>query len=100
MIIRGTNSSIKIRFSQVDPSKITVAYLTIKQTGAEALEKNLNDATVGSDYLEWILTQAETLALYTDRKVTIQCRYKVGETAGATLKYTESVYDILKDGEI
>lgn len=100
MIIRGTNSSIKIKFSKVDPSQITVAYLTIKQTGGETLEKDLTEAVVGSDYLEWILTQAETLDLFADRKVTIQCRYKVGDTAGATLKYTESVYDILKDGEI
>ena len=100
MIIRGTNSSIKIKFSKVNPAEINTAYLTIKQTGKDILEKNLAECTVGDNYIEWILTQEETLSFSADRPVTIQCRYKVNETAAATLKYTESVYDILKDGEI
>lgn len=61
IIIRGTTPTLVYKFKEVDVSTITEAYLNI--AGAGALEKDLDDATVGEDTIAWTLTQAETLAM-------------------------------------
>lgn len=101
MIIRGTDSDIKITFKTVDPATITTAYLTIDQGDETVLEKDLSEATVGDGCLIWTLSQAETLSLSVSEDVSIQCRYKVnGTKAGATKHFRTYVYSIQKDGEI
>lgn len=63
-IIIGTTPTIKYKFSVVDPADFTEAILTIKDSRKqEKLRKTLDEATVGTDYIEWTLTQEETLAL-------------------------------------
>ena len=65
-IILGTTPTIKYRFSIVDPSDFSEAIMTIKDSRKqEKLRKTLDEATVGTDYVEWTLTQEETLSLGT-----------------------------------
>lgn len=62
-IIEGTTPTIKYTFGSVSVTDITTAYLTIKKSDSVAIERDITTATVGDDYLSWILTQAETLSL-------------------------------------
>lgn len=65
-IIIGTTPTIKYKFSIVDPADFTEAIMTIKDSRKqEKLRKTLDEATVGTDYIEWTLTQEETLSLGT-----------------------------------
>ena len=100
MLIRGTTPTIRYTFKTVDPAEITAAYLTLKFSGGQ-IEKDLTAATVGTKYLEWQLTQTETLALKAVKNVEIQLRYKTtGGDAYATPITLETAARILKDGEI
>lgn len=62
-IIRGTTPTIKIKFSKVNPSEITEAYLCIKQYDSNVIEKDLSSASVDGDSLSFVLSQKDTLAL-------------------------------------
>ena len=62
-IIIGTTPTITYRFKVVDVSEITVAILTVKERGANIIEKTLSDATIGEDSLSWTLTQEESLSI-------------------------------------
>lgn len=62
-VIRATTPTIKYNFHVVSVSDIVKAYLTIKKAGAVTIEKSLEDATVGEDFLAWTLTQQETLSI-------------------------------------
>lgn len=65
-IIIGTTPTIKYKFKVVDPSDFTEAIMTIKDSRKqEKLRKTLDEATVGTDSIEWTLTQEETLSLVT-----------------------------------
>lgn len=65
-IILGTTPTIKYKFSIVDPADFAEAILTIKDSRkTEKLRKTLDTATVGTDSIEWTLTQEETLSLGT-----------------------------------
>lgn len=103
MIARGTTPIIRMTFTIVDASSIDVAYLTIIQ-GDLLIEKTLEDATVvhteTDNYLEWHLTQDETLSLNASANAQIQCRYKANGVAYDSPVYTESIYRILKEGVI
>lgn len=62
-IVRATTPTIKYKFSVVDVQDISEAYLTVRQNGSLLFEKDLSDAYVGTDYLSWTFTQAETLQM-------------------------------------
>ena len=62
-IIRGTTPTVKYTFKTVNPSDISVAYLTAQQGDDIVIEKPLSSATAGEHDLSWILTQEETLGL-------------------------------------
>lgn len=62
-IIRGTTPTIKYMFSAVNVNDIAVAYLTVRRYDGTVIEKTLSDATIGSGYLAWTLTQQETLGM-------------------------------------
>lgn len=63
-VIEGTTPAIKFIFGTVEPSDITKAVLTVMDgDGAIVIEKALNEAVVGSNYISWTLTQEDTLAL-------------------------------------
>ena len=90
-IIRGTTPTIKYTFETVRPSDIAVAYLTAKQNGATKFEKSLSDATVGTNYIAWILTQEETLAL-SPVMASFMCNWKKSDgTRGASKEFCANV---------
>lgn len=104
MIPRGTTPTIRYKFKTVNVTDITVAYMTMKQ-GALVVEKTLADATVVHDdannYIEWTLTQAETLSVSMKINIEIQCRWKTGEgVAGESPITITDPARILKEGEI
>lgn len=83
-IIKGTTPTIKYTFKTVRPTDIAVAYLTAKQGGTKKIEKALEAATVGTDYLAWTLTQEETLGLNTTMTY-FMCNWKTANgTRGAS----------------
>lgn len=82
-IIKGTTPTFKYTFKTVDVSKITTAFLTIKSK--TNLEKDLNDAVIGTNYLAWTLTQSETLALGDHISVMVNWKLQDG-TRGASAK--------------
>ena len=84
-IIKGTTPTFKITFSTVTVTDITAAYLTIRKSAEAVLEKDLTEATVGTNYLAWKLTQEETLAL--GDKISVMVNWKLTDgTRGATNK--------------
>lgn len=100
-IIRGTTPTIKYTFSVVNPDTIVEAFLTIKQFGSVAVEKDISTMTTGEGYVTWELSQADTLALSARDSADIQLRYRTQDgTAYASLHEKEKVVEINKDGEI
>lgn len=96
-IIRGTTPTIKYTFNTVDPTDITVAYLTIKQGDSTVIEKDLSDATVGNKYIAWMLTQSESLSL-SPCMASFMCNWKKNDgTRGASNRMTAIVVDNDKD---
>lgn len=101
MIVRGTTPTIRFNFVAIDTANIAVAYLTIKQNGSVLIEKDLEDGDVQEGYIEWALTQEDTLAMSPCSDVYIQCRYKLNDgSAYATRIYMERPYNVEKDGVI
>lgn len=75
-IIIGTTPTIKYKFKMVDPSDFAEAILTIKSgKKQEKLRKTLGTATVGTDSIEWMLTQEETLSLGTGVPLTMMLNW-------------------------
>ncbi|MCR5372702.1 MAG: hypothetical protein K6E41_04475 [Solobacterium sp.] len=100
-MIRGTTPTMKFTFSEISTSDIMTAYMTIKQNGGTTIEKDLSQAEVGDGYLEWTLTQEDTLKLNARNVVNIQLRCRTSSGAAYTSEIFEStVGDILKDGVI
>ena len=62
-IVRGTTPTIRYTFSTIDVADISVAKLVIKQYGSNKIEKELEDSTTGENYIDWKLSQSETLGL-------------------------------------
>lgn len=92
-IVRGTTPTIKYTFSTIAGTDITAAYLTFTQSGVVVVEKDLSDATTGSNFILWTLTQAETLLLRPCVPVRIMLNWKttdgtrgIGKTINATVK--------------
>lgn len=101
MIVRGTTPTIRYTFKTIDPSTIVTAYLTMTQGTEVVLEKDIEDATVGDAYIQWSLTQEETLALSPKMDAEYECRYKLNDgSAFVTKRSHESVQDVKKDGVI
>ena len=101
MIDRGTTPTIRYNFNVIDPTRIVSAYLTLKQDGVLMLEKDLTEATIGEDYMYWVLSQEETLSLTERMQVEYECRYKLDDgSAFKTKKVSEQVGPVLKDGVI
>ena len=58
-IIRGTTPNIRFTFSEVNPTNFVKAYLSIPEA---QIRKDIDEATIGTNYVEWRLSQAETLS--------------------------------------
>lgn len=65
-ILRGTTPLVRWEFKTIDVSRIVTAILVIKQ-GDPIVTKELSDGNVGNNYIEWILSQEDTLALSDDK---------------------------------
>lgn len=85
-IVIGTTPTIKYKFYIVDPADFAEAILTIKDSRKiEKLRKTLDTATVGADYIEWTLTQEETLNLGTGSALSMMLNWLThGGTRGAS----------------
>lgn len=64
-IVIGTTPTIIYKFSIVDPQNFIAAEMTIKNKNSILLRKELSDATIGGNTIQWDLTQEETLGLGT-----------------------------------
>lgn len=64
-IIIGTTPTITYKYKIVSPSEFRAAFLTIKVNEQTIIEKTLADAEIGEDYLEWTLSQEDTLVIGT-----------------------------------
>lgn len=101
MIDRGTTPTIQYNFKVIDPARIVSAYLTLKQDGVLTIEKDLTEATIGENFIFWVLSQEETLSLTERIQVEYECRYKLDDgCACKTKKTSEQVGPVLKDGVI
>lgn len=98
IIIRGTTPVFKYTFSEVAISDITVAYLTIK-SGNTTVEKTLSDATIGDDYLQWQLSQEETISLGRDAVARLNWKKEDG-TRGASNRVSLTIEENEKEGVI
>lgn len=100
-VIRGTTPKIRFTFRKIAISDIETAFLTIKQNNSKVIEKSLEDATIGEQYLTFPLSQEDTLKLKANTTLKIQIRWKLFDgNAGASKVYECSSYEVLKDGEI
>ena len=96
-IIRGTTPTLKYVFKSVSVSDIVSAYLTIKAN--TTIEKTLESAVVGTNYISWTLTQAETLAF--GNEIYVMLNWKLsGGTRGASEQKAIIIADNLKDSVI
>ena len=102
MLRRGTTPTIRFTFTQVAVANMAVAYLTMKQKGGGiTIEKDLTDAVAGENYLEWPLTQEETLQIDEKSMLRIQCRYRLTDGhAYASEIYDVKAREVLKEGVI
>ena len=85
-IVIGTTPTIRYKFSIVDPADLSEAILTIKDSRkTEKLRKTLDTATVGTDSIEWTLTQEETLSLGTGSALSMMLNWLTADgTRGAS----------------
>ena len=78
MIGRGTTPTIRFTLNIVNPQEIAYAIMTIAEYGKTIIEKEFDAATIGENYIEWNLSQSETLSLGEEGNVEIQARYRTG----------------------
>lgn len=93
-IIRGTTPTLKYKFKIVEVSDITEAYLSI-QNNNTMIEKTLEDAIVGTDFIAWTLSQSDTLAL--GNSITVMINWLLADgTRGASVKTDFMIADNFK----
>ena len=109
MLIRGTTPIIRFSYKTLLPSEMAEVYMTITQKGENLVEKTKDEAEIGSYqdggqtvyYLQWGLSQEETLLIDANRTVSIQTRVKMNDgSVFASQVYTIRGYDVLKEGVI
>ena len=101
MIGRGTTPTIRFDLSVINPSEIVVAFLTISQFDQKLVEKDFTDAATGQKYIEWNLSQEDTLKLGQTGEVEVQARYRTSDGQAYESKvFKVSVQKILHEGVI
>ena len=101
MIGRGTTPTIRFTLNVISPNNIAAAVMTIAQFGVKLVEREYDTAVIGEHYIEWSLTQEETLTLGQSGEVEIQARYRVANGQAYESKiYTVAVQKILHEGVI
>lgn len=92
-IIAGTTPTIAYTFQEVDPAEMTEAIFTVKQVGAQVIQKDLTTATLDEGKLSWTLTQAESLKLVPGVQTEIFLDYVLQDgTRGAGVTETARVF--------
>ena len=100
MITRGTTPTQKFNTS-IDLSSATVIYVSYKQHNKVVIERTVDNIVVTSTYLQFALTQEESLSLDDKVKVEIQIRAKFPNgTAVASNIIEADAGKILKGGVI
>jgi len=64
-IVKGTTPTIEYFFNEIKATDITSAYLTVKESGKDVIERDISTSTVDSEAnsISWTLMQEETLPL-------------------------------------
>lgn len=78
-IIRGTTPTVIYTFSEITPSEVHKAYLTVKQLNTTIIERDISTAEVGETTLSWVLTQEETLSLSSSYDAVLCCDWKMND---------------------
>lgn len=110
MITRGTTPTIRFVFNEVQLENLDYAELTVTQglnviaerTGSsQDCQVDYITGSSGPWYIQWTLTQEETLALRPKVRVKSQCRYStLDDHAYATKEQEDIVRDINRGGVI
>lgn len=98
-IIKGTTPTFRFTFKDVDPSNVTVAYLTIKQNKELLVQRDLTTAIVNptEHTIAYKLTQPETL-LFNKGKIMVMHNWLLMDgTRGASPEAEIQVLDNHKD---
>ena len=79
LLIRGTTPIVRFQFNKVQVSSLTTAKLVIKQNGTNKIVKDIDSATIDTDgnYIDWVLTQAESLTLTNDSCAVALCDWLI-----------------------
>lgn len=93
-MIQWTTPTIKFMFSTIDPQDIVSAYLSIYQELLLVIEKPLEDADIGEDYLAWTLTQTESSKLAPGIEARVYCDWK---TSGGVRGRSEIAKDQVEE---
>ncbi len=100
-MIRGTTPATRLIFKiDLEQLGITSFYITFKQDGAVAVEKELKDIQIDKNIATIKLTQEDTLKLKADSVIEVQARIKCGDEVYATKTKKTTIDDILKEGVI
>ena len=92
-VIRGTTPTIEYTFNTVNVAQISKAFLTVKENGVVIINKDINDAVVGTKTLSFELSQADTLKMtFPECKVMLNWLLDDG-TRGAGEEITLHVYE-------
>lgn len=94
-IVIGTTPTIRFNFSIVNPTDFTEAIFTINDFNkAEILRKTLDTATIGDRYIEWTLTQNETLQLDVGKSFSMMLNWLTNSgVRGVSVKESINVVD-------
>lgn len=79
IIIRGTTPTFVFTFKTVSPSNLVSAFLVIKQSGKVRISKDITEATIEENSIEWAITQEESLQLSIGRPAEIHCDWTTGD---------------------
>lgn len=97
-IIKGTTPTIQFTFSQINVENIISAFLIIKQANRTIVEKPISEAEIGENWIQWTLSQDESLKLKDDKRADICCDWKLADgTRGRSKMAHESVEETGKN---
>lgn len=100
-LIRGTTPTIEFVYTDISVGDIVKAVLTIKQDRRTIIEKSIEDATVSTNSVSWVLSQKDTLLLREKKDAHIMCDWKLNSgLRGRSVVLIADVEDSGKNEEI
>lgn len=79
-IIRGTTPTIKFTFDTIESADLNEAFIVVKSVNdleTAIIKHDITDATTGVDYIQWKLTQTDTLKLTAGDTVNVYCDWTI-----------------------